>query len=519
MILRGKKCLIGEVIKDCDSQKKKIKTTKKTQVVNVIDESDTLLKALLESFEGEIICADDGIDLIRKAFNDNYDLIIIDVNIPLINGFQCTRILKNDNILRLIPIILIGNPENQLDEYWSITTGADHYLLRPIYKPEIEDTISKLLVKKALKSSLFASVGIKLNLKDSEIISLNNNIVERNLLYLKIINEISSIEVSNISLTETITSIMMIIESLYDFSLGMVLTFNDNGEFVCYQKEEVKREHIYNNMSLMIKHVQEKYDIYLQSENIEQRFLYADEIIKPSGTVHDIYLHTSDAEDKYCLLCFDNIGFDNLSDVDQFTMVSILDAASGIVEKKLFFDASKKQSMIDTVKDKSSYSFFMTCLSKEMEKSLRNGNQLIIFTIYVSNFNELTQSLNPQKMDSLINGINRYILDSISKNSLVARVDTASFAFFIPNVKREQLQSIQERISNAIMIKIKREFNSHSKPRIELGINQFNPDIDKTPEILLKNSMPKGVYIKDKVKQSEDYLPKDVDNIISSMKD
>ncbi|MGC9035426.1 MAG: response regulator [Verrucomicrobiia bacterium] len=91
----------------------------------------------------EAVNGNDGID---KAQSSLPDIVLLDVNLPDINGFEVCKILKNNNKTSSIPIINISAIRNELpDKITGLKAGADIYLVEPIEPAELVATVNSLL--------------------------------------------------------------------------------------------------------------------------------------------------------------------------------------------------------------------------------------------------------------------------------------------------------------------------------------------------------------------------------------
>ncbi|MFH1655092.1 MAG: response regulator [Candidatus Omnitrophota bacterium] len=124
----------------------------KHKILIVEDNEDFLrpLKIRLENKDFEVIAADDGYSGYEIAKQERPDLIIMDVVLPNVDGFQACRLLKSDTYLKDTPIIMIsGLKKDEADREKGLTAcGADEYLLKPLDHVELINTINKLIPQK-----------------------------------------------------------------------------------------------------------------------------------------------------------------------------------------------------------------------------------------------------------------------------------------------------------------------------------------------------------------------------------
>jgi twitching motility two-component system response regulator PilH len=114
----------------------------------VVDDSPTeihVYKKLLEKQGYDIIEAKDGQEGIDKALQSHPDLIVMDVVMPVLNGFQATRQLKNNEKTADIPVIMVTTKDQKTDINWGMRQGANEYLVKPVAPAELLSKIRALL--------------------------------------------------------------------------------------------------------------------------------------------------------------------------------------------------------------------------------------------------------------------------------------------------------------------------------------------------------------------------------------
>lgn len=118
----------------------------------VVDDSSTVvfaLKKLLEHDGYEVLTAANGEQALMMAEKYTPDIILMDVIMPGMNGFQATRRLRKLNQLEDTPIIIISASEQKTEEFWLRRLGANDFLPKPITRGQLFPTIEKHLAAQA----------------------------------------------------------------------------------------------------------------------------------------------------------------------------------------------------------------------------------------------------------------------------------------------------------------------------------------------------------------------------------
>ena len=113
----------------------------------IVDDSPTerhVLNDMLTKAGYEVISCDNGDDAIVKAKQIKPDLILMDVVMPGLNGFQATRTISRDADTKNIPIVLCTSKSQESDKIWGMRQGARDYVVKPVNKDELLAKIAAL---------------------------------------------------------------------------------------------------------------------------------------------------------------------------------------------------------------------------------------------------------------------------------------------------------------------------------------------------------------------------------------
>lgn len=116
--------------------------------VLIVDDSESQLYALSKIVEGaghEVITAENGELGVEKALAEIPDLILMDVVMPGLNGFQATRKISKDNSTAHIPVIFVTTKDQETDRIWGMRQGASAYITKPVDKSALLDAMNKAM--------------------------------------------------------------------------------------------------------------------------------------------------------------------------------------------------------------------------------------------------------------------------------------------------------------------------------------------------------------------------------------
>ena len=113
----------------------------------IVDDSKTEVlrfTRILEEGGHEVLSAESGEEGIELAKRSCPDLILMDIVMPGLNGFQATRQLTRDELTRDIPIIIVTTKDKDTDKAWGKRQGARAYLAKPVAAALLLDTVQSL---------------------------------------------------------------------------------------------------------------------------------------------------------------------------------------------------------------------------------------------------------------------------------------------------------------------------------------------------------------------------------------
>ena len=113
----------------------------------VVDDSPTDRQYMLETLARkgyQVVTAENGEDAIVKAKAELPDLILMDVVMPGLNGYQATRQITRDDATKHIPVIMCTSKGADTDKIWGLRQGANDYLVKPVDAAQLLAKIAQL---------------------------------------------------------------------------------------------------------------------------------------------------------------------------------------------------------------------------------------------------------------------------------------------------------------------------------------------------------------------------------------
>jgi two-component system cell cycle response regulator len=116
--------------------------------VLVADDSPLVLRLVekvLQAAGHSVVTAKDGLEAVEKAFAEDPSLVILDVSMPRLNGYQACRLLKHEPATRGTPVVILTTKDQPRDRFWGLQTGADYYLTKDAEPQKIGELVQNIL--------------------------------------------------------------------------------------------------------------------------------------------------------------------------------------------------------------------------------------------------------------------------------------------------------------------------------------------------------------------------------------
>lgn len=115
----------------------------------VVEDSPTMRQLIVFALRRlpalKVTEADDGVDALKKLQGAKFDILITDINMPIMDGLKLVSLVRKDEVHKEIPIIIITTEGAQEDRQRALALGANAYITKPIQAPHVINTVKQLL--------------------------------------------------------------------------------------------------------------------------------------------------------------------------------------------------------------------------------------------------------------------------------------------------------------------------------------------------------------------------------------
>ncbi len=192
----------------------------------IVDDSDLvagMLSSVLEENEFEVARGKNGLEGVILAYSEIPDLIIMDVEMPVMQGYQASRIIKSRRGLKEIPIVMHTSLSEDRDRYWALNSGADLFINKDFDNIEnLVEAVRELIEHPPLEVDTIREDGAQIT--EDRVYEIMGELFDHQLFQSTILNMLGDVGRSIGSLTVTAYRLLQLVEKICDVDIA-VLTF------------------------------------------------------------------------------------------------------------------------------------------------------------------------------------------------------------------------------------------------------------------------------------------------------
>ena len=464
----------------------------------IADDSTTILEmigAYLRDAGYEIVTALDGVEAVEKAFTESPDLIILDIMIPHMNGYQTCRYLKNEGTTSHIPIILFTSKDQPADKFWGLQTGADKYILKDMWHTDLLESVENLLISitpypgpKKLMEKLKPPGMV-------EILYRINELLDKNLYEATVTNQIGQLSLSSDNLLVTVKALFQLYETLISFPLA-ALILGDRKECHIYLKVNSKvgtidLDRLEEQILRIFTDSENEEDL---SENKRLQIIVRDDskglIIEGECFIEDLlqrlyHIPTEKGVKIAGLItfCLSGRRMENIEDRERLKRISR--QAFIVLEDAFLFDRLGSLAITDDLTGLYNRRHFFQVLNQEYHRAIRHRTIFSLVIMDIDHFKSINDNYGHLSGDFVLKETARIIQGECRQTDLFARFGGEEFSLLLMETPLEGAKIICERIREKIE---NHEFitqNQSLKITVSIGVTEFSGEEELSQKKLI----------------------------------
>jgi twitching motility two-component system response regulator PilH len=104
-----------------------------------------MITELLRGIGLSVTVASDGLEALEQIQSQRPDMVVLDIVMPRMNGYELCRRIKADPSTQNMPVVMCSSKGEEFDRYWGMKQGADAYIAKPFQPTELVGTVKQLL--------------------------------------------------------------------------------------------------------------------------------------------------------------------------------------------------------------------------------------------------------------------------------------------------------------------------------------------------------------------------------------
>ncbi|MDD5747876.1 MAG: diguanylate cyclase [Actinomycetota bacterium] len=450
-----------------------------------------ITSAILEGAGYSVSVAWDGLEAINKVYGEMPDLVILDIEMPKINGYQVCRLLKDDEFTKDIPVLMLTGRDQQTDLFWGMKTGADAYVTKGFKPEQLLSEVSEQMRKGKERRSLDKKGKAPGKVLDEEgVLSRVIDLLDSKLFSSTILNEIGALAGLSQDYRKTMASVLEIISWVVGNTIGVVLLF----------EEEEMVLHVSRNMNFdELKEVQKK--------AFETAASYGYDRLNPERVKVDIFGEENIAKEKEGEKR--NFSFAHVPLSVQKRIIGILmlagpaspafarqaemvlgivqNQATIVIDNARLYEAARQLAITDGLTKLYNHRFFQELFEKEYKRSDRYNTIFSFIMLDIDHFKKVNDTYGHLCGDEILKGLADLIKGCLRSMDIVARYGGEEFAILLPETNGEEALQTAERMRMAVESQTFMGDDFGLNITVSMGVATYpSPDIRGRSDLIAK---------------------------------
>lgn len=425
-----------------------------TNKILLIDDSITQLEMLKLQFTEagfDVITARDGSEGYRSVFENAPDLVLSDIIMPNLNGYQLCRLLKNNPATKEIPVVLLTVLDKKIDRFWGNKSGANKFISKTADYQEIEEVVKKIMNQHSVPDD-YKHILLNNDFNDVAVQNQINDVLNELLMNSTFLNEFRD-------LGEFLAHDKVLIEKTFEL-LGSFIDYNIAGLFLnSPDKNEKNILYLDINKSSTSKFVIEKIkrDFFAAMPGMPQFTIrdFGHEVVRETVENAEIILNAEEFKTEHILpivsdgnllggICFYNKEQCNYPEFKFYkTMVNEL---SLLFKMRYLYSETEFLSVTDGLTGLYNRRHFEYNIEREFLRAKRYPCDLSLAMLDIDHFKQINDTYGHQFGDYVLKEICNIITASFRKTDMIYRYGGEELAIILTETSLENAHTPMERL-------------------------------------------------------------------------
>jgi len=428
------------------------------KILVVDDDLDivNIICATLRSDDNTFIRASDGVEAVEKVLTEAPDLVILDIMMPRMNGYQVCRLLKNDRSTWHIPVIILTARVRGKDRFYGVSVGADDYLAKPFHPSELREKVKKQL-DRTVKIKKACPIEAPTSLNEATLLSRVNSLLDKKLQEMTFLQDMTKAMVSTFDEEKILGLSLDGIKEYLGYSRMVVYMLDAAGSMLeiaetGYPTHEGKYAFVLRDAGAMSALLDKKEPVVLDGHGPHAPQQLTSDTDDASNFQHACIPIMSREEVRGVLLIDRKEGEPPLSE-DRVGVLTTLAGQLGLaIENARLYRATLQMSITDGLTGLYNARYFYERLDDEISRAERYGHELSLFMLDIDHFKRYNDTFGHLSGDEALKHLARILRESSRDTDTVARYGGEEFCVILPETPPEKAVVLAERIRSAVEV-------------------------------------------------------------------
>lgn len=409
------------------------------------DDSRLHRQILIDALEGaghRVVVARDGVEAARLALTEPPDLIVLDVEMPGMTGYQVAHLLKDDPTTAAVPIVFLTSKDHPGDRYWGMRVGAARFLSKSAPREEILGAIKEALTEapRGEREPDHPPAGA------DGLLERLAGILDRRLFEAVVTSELAGLVDRSGEHTQGLARALETLGHIADYDVAVML-LPDDGELVAHVGRETPRtmlsaaearawETLEGSCEAMPAHI--------------TRSVSGEHLLTPTGDVPRVAAEWTGmlaggtgVVGALALVSTRSRGMDQAASA---ALDRMLPTFSMVVENLRLYEKMRLQAVTDGLTRAYNHRHFHELLTAEVKRAARNSRPVSLLMVDLDHFKRINDRWGHQCGDEVLGTVAERIGTQLRDSDVLARYGGEEFAILLPDTPLAGAKKAAERV-------------------------------------------------------------------------
>jgi two-component system cell cycle response regulator len=463
--------------------------------VLIADDSPLVLRMvekLLTEAGLRVITAKDGLEALDKAVTDDVDLVILDVMMPRMNGYQACRLLKSEPSTSAVPVVILTSKDLEGDRFWGLETGADYYITKDSEPQRIADLVKNILAAEDDRPRTRPE-GRRSSL---DILSNVNDLLDRKLYEATILSEIGRVARGLVEFDQSFAAVMSLVGRVVDFAVGgMAFVEEEDLDVVLMVRRPATPAVVEEVKARLL-------DAVVREHGGATPARVQARLLTPAGGPSGVEEKTLDGfaaipvtnNDRLAgLLAVGGRRVARMTADTETFLGQVANQAYIVVENSRLFARVRNLSIRDSLTDLYNHRHVMELVSVEFTRVGRYQESFSLLMIDVDDFKKVNDEYGHPAGDAVLKELARIIKETVRGVDVVGRYGGEEFVAVLPHTLHDEAVETAERIRSRIHAHVFPAGDREVHVTVSVGVASYPSANVDSPSTLIREA-DKALY-------------------------